>query len=43
MSSDERTRNYVARRLAQGRTTKEVMRILKRYVARELYPHLVRD
>jgi transposase len=43
MSSDERTRKYVARRLAEGRSTREVMRVLKRYVARELYPHLVRD
>ena len=43
MSSDERTRKYVARRLAEGRSTREIMRILKRYVARELYPHLVRD
>ncbi len=38
MSSDERTRKYVARRLAEGRSTREVMRSLKRYVARELYP-----
>lgn len=43
MSSDERTRKYVARRLGEGRTTKEIMRSLKRYVAREVYPHLVRD
>ena len=43
MSSDERTRKYVARRLAEGRSTREIMRALKRYVARELYPHLVRD
>ena len=43
MSGDERTRKYVARRLAEGRSTREVMRVLKRYVARELYPHLVRD
>src|SRR5665213_3973084 len=43
MSSDERTRKYVARRLAEGRSTREVMRVLKRYVARELYPHLARD
>jgi transposase len=41
MASDERTRKYVARRLAEGRTTREIMRALKRYVARELYPHLV--
>jgi len=43
MSSDERTRKYVARRLDEGRSTREIMRALKRYVARELYPHLVRD
>ena len=39
MAGDERTRKYVARRLAEGRTTREIMRSLKRYVARELYPH----
>ena len=43
MSGDERTRKYVARRLAEGRSTREIMRVLKRYVARELYPHLVHD
>ena len=43
MSGDERTRKYVARRLAEGRTTREIMRALKRYVARELYPHLTGD
>jgi transposase len=43
MSGDERTRKYVARRLADGRSTREIMRILKRYVARELYPHLALD
>jgi len=42
MSNDERTRKYVARRLAEGKSTREIMRSLKRYVARELYPHLVR-
>src|SRR5215212_7687089 len=41
MSGDERTRKYVVRRTAEGRSTREVMRVLKRYVARELYPHLV--
>src|SRR6476661_2393180 len=41
MSGDERTRKYVARRLAEGRSTREIMRVLKRYVAREIYPHLV--
>ena len=43
MSGDERTRKYVARRLAEGKTVREIMRVLKRYVARELYPHLARD
>jgi transposase len=42
MSSDERTRKYVARRVGEGLTTREVMRVLKRYVAREIYPHLAR-
>src|SRR5262249_27470499 len=42
MSSDERTRKYVARRLAEGRSKPEIIRILKRYVARELYKHLRR-
>ena len=41
MAHDERTRAYVARRKAQGRTTREIMRCLKRYVARELYPLLI--
>jgi transposase len=40
MSSDERTRKYVARRTSEGLTTREVMRVLKPYVAREIYPHL---
>jgi transposase len=42
MSSDERTRKYVARRLAEGRSKPEIIRILKRYVAREVYKHLPR-
>ena len=43
MSTDARTRTYVARRLEQGRSKPEIMRILKRYVAREIYKHLHRD
>ena len=38
---DAPTRAYVARRTAQGRTLPEIVRCLKRYVARELYPLLV--
>ncbi len=40
MSSDDRTRAYVARRVAEGRSKPEIMRALKRYVARETYQHL---
>lgn len=43
MSHDQRTRDYVARRTTEGRTKREIIRILKRYVARELYPVLVND
>ena len=40
MSSDPRTRAYVERRLLEGRSKPEIMRVLKRYVAREVYRHL---
>ncbi len=40
MSHAPRTRSYVARRTAEGKTTKEIMRCLKRYVAREVYKAL---
>ena len=36
-SNDPATRAYVERRRAEGRTTKEIHRILKRYLARQLY------
>jgi transposase len=39
---DQATRTYVARRLAEGKTMGEIGRILKRYVAREVYKHLPR-
>jgi hypothetical protein len=29
-----------ARRTAQGRTKQEIIRCLKRYIARELFPHI---
>jgi len=41
MSADPRTRAYVERRAKEGRTAKEIIRILKRYVAREVYPYVV--
>jgi transposase len=42
LRNDPRTQAYMARRLAGGRSKPEVIRILKRYVAREVYHHLPR-
>jgi transposase len=42
LGNDPRTRAYMTRRLAEGRSKPEVIRILKRYVAREVYRHLPR-
>ena len=41
MGWDTATRAYVERRTAEGRTKPEIIRCLKRYIARELYPVLV--
>ncbi len=41
MSCDERTRAYVDKRVSQGKTKREAVRCLKRYVARELYRALL--
>ncbi len=43
MSHDERTKAYVRRRTAEGKTTKEIMRCLKRYVAREVHGLLLQS
>jgi transposase len=37
---DPHTRAYLDRRISEGRTRREAIRCLKRYVARELYPLL---
>lgn len=37
MSRDERARSYVAKRTAEGKSKKEIIRCLKRYIAREIY------
>jgi transposase len=37
MSHHKRTRTYVARRTEEGKTKKEIIRCLKRYIAREVY------
>ncbi len=42
MVSDPRTRTYVERRTTEGRSKREIIRSLKRYVARELYRCLPR-
>lgn len=41
MGSDRRTQQYVARRTAEGKSKWEIMRCLKRYIAREVYRVLV--
>jgi transposase len=37
MSCDKRTRAYVERRTKEGKSKKEIIRCLKRYIAREVY------
>jgi transposase len=41
MAKDPRTRRYVERRTSEGLSKKEIIRCLKRYVAREIYKFLV--
>ena len=41
MACDPRTQDYLARRTAEGKTRKEIIRGLKRYAAREIYKALV--
>jgi transposase len=41
MGRDQRTREYVVRRTAEGKSKLEIMRCLKRYIAREVYRILV--
>lgn len=40
MCHEQRTRDYVERRAQQNMNTKEIMRCLKRYIARELLPFI---
>jgi len=42
-SHDPRTKAYIERRLAEGRTKGEIFRCLKRYIAREVFKYLPRD
>jgi len=41
LSCDPRTRDYAARRRAEGKTEREILRCLKRYIAREIHQLLV--
>jgi len=41
MRRDSRTQEYVARRTAEGKSKREIIRCLKRYVAREVYRVLI--
>ncbi|WP_429429211.1 IS110 family transposase [Nocardia sp. GAS34] len=40
MRSDPATRDYVARRTAEGKSSKEIRRCIKRYITRQLYRSL---
>ena len=40
LGSHPATRAYAERRTAEGKSKAEIIRCLKRYVAREVYPHL---
>jgi transposase len=42
MRRDQRTQEYVARRTQEGKSKREIIRCLKRYVAREVYRVLIR-
>ena len=40
---DPATRDYIARRVAEGKTRRDATRLLKRYLARHLYRHTATD
>ncbi len=43
LAHDEQTRAYAERRTAEGLSKSEIIRCLKRYLAREVYADLVAD
>ena len=43
MGRDRRTKEYVARRTAEGKSKREIIRCLKRFIAREVYRVLAVD
>jgi hypothetical protein len=40
MRDDDRTKAYAARRTAEGKTRREIIRCIKRYIVREVYTAL---
>jgi transposase len=42
LTSDEETRAYAARRQAEGKTKRDIVRCLKRHIAREIFAHLTK-
>ena len=40
LRTDDATRAYAARKTAEGKSKREIIRCLKRYIAREVYPLL---
>ncbi|WP_407676403.1 transposase [Plantactinospora alkalitolerans] len=38
LGRDQRTRDYATKRSIEGKSTREIIRCLKRYVAREIFP-----
>jgi transposase len=43
MGTDQRTRDYVARRISEGKNKPEIIRCLKRYIAREVFQAITND
>jgi transposase len=43
LSWDQRSRDYMDRRTTEGKTKKEIIRCLKRYIAREVYRAILHD
>jgi transposase len=43
LSHDQRTKDYLAKRTTDGKNTGEVLRCLKRYIAREVFAALPRE
>jgi len=43
LSHDSRTRDYLAKRTSEGKNTGEILRCLKRYIAREVFTALPRE